>query len=1029
MGSKKVKKYHKKRRKLCRKLGKNYYERRCREHNKSGKNSPLQVQPTQEALNDEQDEKNLTETESSSENLDLTADENPNTGQTQENLEIRSVRDDPNTGEQQENSDIIFELNQTKDDEETFNILNNETEKDPDFTPDRTESNINSTCPRRIVDMMEIENFGKACSNHDCGMPDIYFEDEIKRMDGLCSKFRVICRTCSEEVFIFRNAPDTYQTADGKVKSLLNFQMVMSEITAGGSYKKMSTTLGYCGLRGMHNETFIKLRNEIDEHAWILANEQMKIAGELEKANAILNNQFWWDPKEKVWVPAVKVKVDVAWSSTAHHHRNMSSNASEVVVIGTFTGMPLASLHRQKTCQECQRAHEAGFELAAEDHHLGKCFKNVAKNTSSKSMEPDLVFDAFSSARSTHGVVYLMYIADGDVDLESVLRKLEYGNQIKKIPCANHRIKNFRTEIEKLGKSHPRLSNWTGLTAHARASIPAGAMAAIKMRGEELERVQGKIRNLCQNQNRDVEVTDELNREISRITKNLMNDLKYGWKHQFGIHTNCSKDWCRVAAKSNDSGEVLKDIYEDWDRPESKANKRGKAPTDKEIKDFFQIMHSIADRLADDHTGLVNNDSTNACENKFSVRQNILSKQASTTRAGAFHTSVALSTLRLCLGPEYISHLYKKCTGQDPPPYFQKFIETIKQKAEYSKKYQAKEKTKKRRRILKQQRTGIRSKSRIRGHGDTEDLSKKEMMDLIIREKCVLKENLRKPSEENIVKSELFLKEVSSSLGVEAVKELKDIIGSGSQTKRTVFLNQNSHPEEWATSRHSLLTASNFYKVLSKRNGTDCAPTVEDIMYPKDLSKKPQIKYGRENEKNAIAALKNSREDLVIVDSLGLFQNEKYPWIAATPDGLIFDKSKPVNNQWGTLEVKCPYSCRDSVPEDAKHLFAKNGKLKRTHQYYRQIQGQMGCAGVSWAMFVVWTEKKIHTETIYLDKLEWEKSLVKLDHFWTNAYAPELIDGRVTRGGSVRSWKFQDGDIWKETSENLNNIDINSDSA
>ena len=225
----------------------------------------------------------------------------------------------------------------------------------------------------------------------------------------------------------------------------------------------MSTSLGFCGICGLHNETFIKTRNEIEEEAWNLANEQMKLAGEIEKANAIENNQYWWDPKEKVYVPAVKAEVDCAWSSTAHHHRNMSSNASEVVVIGSFTGLPLASLIRQKSCQECHHANELGVELAAEDHLLGKCFKNVAKNTSSKSMEPDLVFDAFSTAMKTHGVVYKWYVANGDVDLEGVLRKLEYGSDIKHTPCINHRIKNLRSDLEKLGKSYPRLSTRTGL--------------------------------------------------------------------------------------------------------------------------------------------------------------------------------------------------------------------------------------------------------------------------------------------------------------------------------------------------------------------------------------------------------------------------------------------------------------------------------------------------------------------------------------------------------------------------------------
>ena len=74
----------------------------------------------------------------------------------------------------------------------------------------------------------------------------------------------------------------------------------------------------------------------------------------------------------------------------------------------------------------------------------------------------------------------------------------------------------------------------------------------------------------------------------------------------------------------------------------------------------------------------------------------------------------------------------------------------------------------------------------------------------------------------------------------------------------------------------------------------------------------------------------------------------------------------------------------------------------------------MACIGVSWGVFVVWTPKQLYTETIHFDEKEWENSLVKLDLFWHNAYAPELVDGRIHKGGAVRSWKFQDGDVWRD---------------
>ena len=62
------------------------------------------------------------------------------------------------------------------------------------------------------------------------------------------------------------------------------------------------------------------------------------------------------------------------------------------------------------------------------------------------------------------------------------------------------------------------------------------------------------------------------------------------------------------------------------------------------------------------------------------------------------------------------------------------------------------------------------------------------------------------------------------------------------------------------------------------------------------------------------------------------------------------------------LEVKCPYSVRDRTPEEACsasnfYCNLRKLKLKETHQYFAQVQGQMAIGERMWCDFVVYTQK------------------------------------------------------------------------
>lgn len=70
-------------------------------------------------------------------------------------------------------------------------------------------------------------------------------------------------------------------------------------------------------------------------------------------------------------------------------------------------------------------------------------------------------------------------------------------------------------------------------------------------------------------------------------------------------------------------------------------------------------------------------------------------------------------------------------------------------------------------------------------------------------------------------------------------------------------------------------------------------------------------------------------------------------------------------------------------------------KLKVTHPYYAQVQGQMGITGAEWCDFVVFTKKGMSVERIAFDRQYWHDLERKLllyyyEHF-TDFAAAEML--------------------------------------
>ena len=152
-----------------------------------------------------------------------------------------------------------------------------------------------------------------------------------------------------------------------------------------------------------------------------------------------------------------------------------------------------------------------------------------------------------------------------------------------------------------------------------------------------------------------------------------------------------------------------------------------------------------------------------------------------------------------------------------------------------------------------------------------------------------------------------------------------------------------------------------MFRVAKLRSATSCRNTVMSILYPDKVDDIenirfiiikhnlsfihfPLFRYGKDNEKFALADLSDILSDTgQTVENCGLYVDTKKCFLAASPDGVVGAEA--------VVEVKCPLKCVDTrLDWLAKHdptfclqtdLITGGLRLKRNHDYYYQVQGQM----------------------------------------------------------------------------------------
>ena len=207
----------------------------------------------------------------------------------------------------------------------------------------------------------------------------------------------------------------------------------------------------------------------------------------------------------------------------------------------------------------------------------------------------------------------------------------------------------------------------------------------------------------------------------------------------------------------------------------------------------------------------------------------------------------------------------------------------------------------------------------------------------------------------------------------------------------------------WYTQRKGRITASNFGAVCHTSITQPSRSLVDKIAQRCSVPKVPALIWGLENESKAMkeyALLAKQHHRDFELKNTGLHINIKFPHLGATPDGLI---SCSCCGQ-GVLEIKCPFSIRNASPCTAAYLETTgSGRLKRSHGYHYQVQGQLGLLERGFCDFVTWTLRGIHVERIIYEPTFFVDMSVKLERFFVQIVLPDMLVGTSTSECSAQT--------------------------
>lgn len=177
----------------------------------------------------------------------------------------------------------------------------------------------------------------------------------------------------------------------------------------------------------------------------------------------------------------------------------------------------------------------------------------------------------------------------------------------------------------------------------------------------------------------------------------------------------------------------------------------------------------------------------------------------------------------------------------------------------------------------------------------------------------------------------------------------------------------------WLAERRKRITGSNVGGIAKRRSATKVANKVKELLYT-TFRGNAATRWGTLQEpvsQSRYLRQLSSMSPGISVQNSGLVISSDYPWLAASPDGLVEDPQHSPSK--GIVEFKNPYAARDMTIHDAvtklKNFCLKQDQdglisLRPSHSYFYQIQATMLCTKRKWCDFVLCTKEDMHVERI-----------------------------------------------------------------
>ena len=230
-----------------------------------------------------------------------------------------------------------------------------------------------------------------------------------------------------------------------------------------------------------------------------------------------------------------------------------------------------------------------------------------------------------------------------------------------------------------------------------------------------------------------------------------------------------------------------------------------------------------------------------------------------------------------------------------------------------------------------------------------------------------------------------------------------------------------SHSEHWHNERKLRITASIMKEVCHRKATTSCEAFVRKKLTPRHIDT-AVIRYDKDHESTAVKSYvdyQNKHGKAVKVNKCGLSVHPSTPWLAGSPDGIVFDATEECNNR-GCLEVKYPQTC-EKVPlavacKDVSGfcLVLNNCEmfLPKHHAYYYQVQTQMYVTELQWCDFVVWSPvPDIFVEWISYDAEFMNTALLKAQEFYFQRFLPSVVPCMIISDERVLQVQFKKVDV------------------